>query len=203
MERQVLRGFLASVEVIPPLIVTFQFNPDTIADNKAVRYSDRNTELCGNAPGKVFTGGGDRTISFDLQLHGLERGTNRLNPLPLDNGISTELAKLRSFLYPKADAWTQLPSLFGGSQGRRVQAPPTCLFGFGTRVLECVVTAITVNETQFNSLLAPVRADVNVTLAVIEEDGHPLYEFDKQHRNTLAVLGLQNTRVTGPDWPPS
>lgn len=203
MQRQVLRGFIANVEVLPPLVVTFQFNPDSISDNKSVRYTDRNTELCGNAPGKVYTGGGERTISFDIQLHGLERGLDRINPLPLDNGISTELAKLRSFLYPKADAWAQLGSLFGGSEGRRVQSPPTCVFGFGTRVLECIVTAMTVTETQFNSLLAPVRADVSLTLSVIEEDGHPLYEFDKQHRNVLAALGLQNIRPVGPDWPPS
>lgn len=202
-ERQVLRGFLANIEVLPPLIVTFQFNPDSISDNKAVNYTDRNTELCGNAPGKVYTGGGERTITFDLQLHGLEKGANALNPLPVDNGISTELAKLRSFLYPKADAWAQLGSLLGGDQGRRVQAPPTCVFGFGTRVLECVLTGLTVTETQFNSALAPVRADVSVSLSVVEEDGHPLYEFDRQHRNVLALLGLQNIHVTGPAWPPS
>ena len=40
-ERQSLRGFLASVEVIPPLIVTFQFNPETIKDNKKVNYKIR------------------------------------------------------------------------------------------------------------------------------------------------------------------
>lgn len=203
MQRQVLRGFLANVDVLPPLIVTFQFNPDSISDNKAVRYADRDGGLCGNAPGKVYTGGGERTISFDLELHGLERGSNAINPLPLDNGVSTELAKLRSFLYPKADAWATLGSLFGGAEGRRLQAPPTCLFGFGTRILECVVTDMSVNETQFNSMLAPVRADVSVTLSVMEEESHPLYEFDKQHRNVLALLGLQNIRVTGPDWPPA
>ena len=202
-ERQVLRGFIANVEVLPPLIVTFQFNPASISDNKAVNYTDRNTELCGNAPGKVYIGGGERTITFDLQLHGLEKGANALNPLPVDNGVSTELAKLRSFLYPKADAWAQLGSLLGGAQGRRVQAPPTCVFGFGTRVLECVVTGLTVTETQFNSALAPVRADVSVSLSVVEEDGDPLYEFDRQHRNVLALLGLQNIHVTGPAWPPS
>lgn len=202
-ERQVLRGFIAAVDVIPPLIVTFQFNPDSIQDNKVVQYADRNSELCGAAPGKVYTGGGDRTISFDLTLHGLERGTNAINPLPLDNGVSTELAKLRSFLYPRGDAWAQLGSLLGGDQGRRVQSPPLCLFGFGAKILECVVTGLTVSETQFNSALAPVRAEVGVTLAVVEEDGNTLYEFDKQHRNVLAALGLQNTRVVGPDWPPS
>lgn len=195
-DRQVLRGFLANVDVLPPLIVTFQFNPASLTDNKAVNYSDRSTELCGNAPGKVYTGGGHRTISFDLKLHGLEQGSNALNPTPLDNGISTELAKLRSFLYPKADAWATLGGLLGGStEGVRLTAPPTCVFGFGLKVLECVVTDIRINETQFNSLLAPVRADVGITLVVIEEQGNALYEFDKQHRNVLAALGLQNIRL--------
>jgi hypothetical protein len=191
----VLRGFLANITVLPPLIVTFQYNPDSVSDNKAVNYADRAATLSGNAPGKVYTGGGHRTITFGLKLHGLEQGTNLLNPTPLDNGISTELAKLRSFLYPMADAWGTLSSLLGGaSSGKRLGAPPTCYFGFGTKILECVVTDIKITETQFNSLLAPVRADVTVTLDVIEDDANALYQLDKQHRNLLAALGLQNIR---------
>lgn len=196
MERkQVLRGFLANVDVIPPLIVTFQFNPSSISDNKVANYADRAATLSGNAPGKVYTGGGHRTITFDLKLHGLEQGTNTLNPTAIDNGVSTELAKLRSFLYPKADAWGTLSGLLGGAKGgRRLTAPPTCYFGFGTKILECVVTDLKITETQFNSMLAPVRADVTVTLDVIEDDGNALYQLDKQHRNLLAALGLQNIR---------
>lgn len=194
-ERQVLRGFLANVDVLPPLIVTFQFNPDRMSDNKAVKYADRNAELCGNSPGKVYTGGGDRTISFDIELHGLERGTNRINPTAVDNGISTELAKLRSFLYPKADAWATVSGMLGDGEGKRLTSPPTCVFGFGTKVLECVVTDLQVTETQFNSVLAPVRADVGVTLVVTEDKGNAFYELDKHHRNALAALGLQNISV--------
>lgn len=191
-ERQVIPGFIANIEVLPPLIVVFKFNPESISDNKAVNYADQEMDLSGNAPGKVYTGGGHRTISFDLKLHGLEQGMNTVNPLPVENGIATELAKLRSFLYPKGDAWAVLGSLFGSEDGRKLTAPPTCIFGFGTRILECVVTEITITETQFNSVLSPVRADVRVTLIVIEEEGHPLYEFDKQKRNVLAALGLQS-----------
>ncbi len=193
MERQVLRGFLANIDVIPPLIVTFQFNPETLSDNKAVKYVDRSDGLCGDAPGKEYTGGGDRTISFLIKLHGLEQGTNALNPSAVDNGISTELAKLRSFLYPKSDAWASWGALLGSEEGVRLSAPPTCIFGFGTKILECVVTQLTVTEAQFNSMLAPVRADVNITLAVVEKG--PLYELDKLHRNALAALGIQNVSI--------
>ena len=52
---------------------------------------------------------------------------------------------------------------------------------------------MTITEAQFNSMLAPVRADVNITLAVIEKGA--LYELDKQHRNILAALGIQNVSV--------
>lgn len=194
-ENQVLRGFLANITVLPPLIVTFQFNPTSISDNKTANYADRSTTLSGNSPGKVYTGGGHRTITFDLKLHGLEQGTNVLNPTAVDNGIATELAKLRSFLYPKADAWGTLGSLLGSSNGKRLAAPPTGFFGFGTRLLECVVTDIKITETQFNSRLAPVRADVTVTLDVIEDTGNALYQLDKQHRNILAAIGLQNIQI--------
>jgi hypothetical protein len=189
-ELQVLRGFIANVDVIPPLIFTFQYNPESVADNKKVQYVDRSTELCGNAPGKFYVGGGDRIISFSFKLHGLEQGLNAVNPTGVDNGISTELAKLRSFLYPKADAWATFSAAAPG--GMRLAAPPTCFFGFGTKILEGTITDMQINETQFNSSLAPVRADVTVTIAVDESTGNTLYEVDKQHRNLLAALGLQN-----------
>jgi len=192
-EKQVLRGFLANITVLPPLIVTFQFNPESVSDNKSVVYEDTQGDLC-TAPGKTYTGGGDRTITFDLKLHGMEQGTNKINPSGIDNGIQTELAKLRSFLYPMADAWGSLASLFGDpSEGKRLAAPPTCIFGFGTKILDCIVTDINITETQFNSTLAPVRADVRVTLAVVEDGA--FYEFDKQHRNVNAALGLANVSL--------
>lgn len=195
----VLRGFIANVDVLPPLIVTFQYNPGSISDNKTVNYSDVAADAVGNAPGKQFSSGGQRTITFSFKLHGLEQGTNALNPTPIDNGISTELAKLRSFLYPAANAWAIVGNLAGlvggGTVGQAVTSPPTCFFGFGTKILECYVTAIQINETQFNSALAPVRADVTITLAVMETNDNALYQLDTQHRNLLAALGLQNIRI--------
>ncbi len=187
-ERQVLRGFLANVEVEPPLVVTFRFNPSSIRDDKAVSYANRRDDLCSRAPQKEYTGGGDRTLSFVLELHGLERGSDRSNPAPLDNGISTELATLRSFLYAREDAWAD----GAATEGKRLSPPPACVFGFGSKILECLVTRLTVEETQFNSVLAPVRATVGVTLAVREEAGNALYELDRKRRNALVELGIQN-----------
>jgi len=192
-EKKVLRGFMANLDVMPPLILTFQFNPESVSDNKTVKYEDTQGDLC-TAPGKTYTGGGDRTITFDIKLHGMEQGTNKMLPTGLDNGISTELAKLRSFLYPLEGPFAALADLFGAaSEGKQLPPPPTCIFGFGMKILECIVTDIAITETQFNSFLAPVRADVKVTLAVIE-DGK-FYKLDKAHRTIQAALGLTNVSL--------
>jgi hypothetical protein len=185
IEKPYVHGFLAAVDVMPPLVVKFQYNPDSVIDNKEVKYAEGKASLSDDAPGKVYTGGGHRTISFTLQLHGLEQGTNLLNPLPDDNGISTELAKLRSFLYPKKDAWGTL----GVSEGKALSSPPTCIFGYGAKILECIVTDLAITEKQFNSALAPVRAEVKVTLTVIEAEENRLHKADRAHRNALAALG--------------
>ena len=211
-DKQVLRGFMANFDVLPPLILTFQFNPESVSDNKTVKYEDTQGDLC-TAPGKTYTGGGDRTITFDLKLHGMEQGTNKVLPTGLDNGISTELAKLRSFLYPLEDPFAALADLFGdASQGKRLTdlatAPPVRALlsaagkGGTLQYTEpdgpwlaayARVTGMgwgVVVEAPLAAILAPVRADVKVTLAVIE-DG-TLYKFDKAHRTIQAALGLAN-----------
>ena len=190
IERQLMRGFLASYKTFPPLVVAFKFNPETVSDTKAANYVDRDPDLGGNAPGKFYTGGGHRTISFDLKLHGLEQGNVIVSPSPIENGISIELAKLRSFMYPR---WDPFDSVSISAQGKRVTSPPTCIFGFGTKILECVITDMTISETQYNSVLAPVRADVRITLIVIEDEDNSFYQADKYRRKVLAAIGLLNT----------
>lgn len=200
LERQVLRGFMANMDVDPALVINFQYNPETIADNKTVNYVDQTPTICGSSPGKFYVGGGDRTIGFKFKLHGLEQGMDRFSPSPEDNGISTELAKLRSFLYPKSDAWSL--SSNAGSGGMRMSSPPRCLFGFGNRILEGTITQLQIEETQFNSVLAPVRAEVSVTFVVNESEGNAYHMADRKRRLDLAGRGMQNIPFPLPRIPP-
>jgi hypothetical protein len=187
----VVRGFLASLQVFPPLILHFQFNPASIRDNKEARLVPARREQTGNAPSRCYVGGGDRTIAFRFSLHGLE-------PHPTiqtgaNEGIAPELATLRSFLYPRSDALDLHREVMRATGGRALPAPPTCLFGFGPRLLECWVSSLDIDETQFSELLIPVRADVDITLTVIEEENNPFYQFD--HAQRLLFTGLQNVRA--------
>jgi Contractile injection system tube protein len=191
-EQQIVRGFFATLQVFPPLALEFQFNPDSIRDNKEVRFEPEMREL--GAPRQRYIGGGERTISFSFELHGFEQGADPDNPTGLENGIAPQLAVLRSFMYPRSDAFGDIQNLV--REGRAAIAPPTCIFGFGSRLLECWMTSLSITETQFNRYLVPVRADVEVTLSVIEEEANGFYQLDRVRRN-LAVTRKVVSDVTG------
>jgi hypothetical protein len=174
-DQYVQRGTLRAIDN-PAVAVVFQFNPVTLSDNKTAIYADRSVL---DVPGKVFTGAGPRTISFDLKLHGLE---------PNNGGIPVVLAKLRSFIYPVSDPWENVAD----QVGRVMRAPSTCVFTFGSRTLDCIVTDLKVTETQFNEDLETVQADVSITLQVIEGKDNTNYIADGDARRKLAkqTLGL-------------
>ncbi len=191
MDESVARGFLASLQVFPPLVLYFQFNPSTISDNKGSRLVPERAEQTGNAPERTYVGGDDRTISFRFSLHGNEpHPTIQTGGI---EGIEPQLATLRSFMYPRSDALDLHHEVMRAAGGRALPAPPTCIFGFGPRLLECWVTSLDIEETQFNELLVPTRADVSITLTVIEESNNAFYQLD--HARRLLAVGLQNVQV--------
>jgi hypothetical protein len=159
------RGALISVGVDPPIRVDFQYNPAQLTDKRVVTYATL------NAPGQVipfhqYSQGGDRTISFTVRVDGLGDG-------PVDperdstGGITPELNKYRAFLYPPtgrpiSDADASFLPLY--EPGRQFTEPPACRLQLGIRVIDCVVTELTITELLFNPHLCPIRADVALTL---------------------------------------
>lgn len=172
------RGFLVSVGLTPEILVEFQYNPTSLADKRGVTYSTL------NAPGllmpvRQYSQGGDRTLTFAVRLDGLVEGpSDRQIPIALDadGSITPELDKYRAFLYPQIDTWD---TAVGGSfvqlyaDTLQFTSPPRCLFGFGeSRLIECIVTEISITETLFNKKLAPLRADLSITLAELAPYGN-------------------------------
>jgi hypothetical protein len=171
-----IRGFLTSLDVAPPVSVAFQYNPQKIRDKRTVKYASL------EAPGilmpiKQYVNGGDRTISFTVRLD----STDALNvtSLPIltdpDGGLTPELNKYRAFMYPKTPLWITARGSFVPvfqRQGmlNQFESPPECLFGLGERLVRCIVTQVDVDELLFNARLAPLRADVTVTLTEVIAD---------------------------------
>lgn len=169
-----VRGFLSSVGVVPEILVEFQLNPTQLTDRRTVGYATLNGPAL-IMPVRQYSQGADRTLSFTVRVDGLLEGpADSLVPIARDpeGSIWPELNKYRAFLYPKTPRWldpvtrSSFAPLFDRTS--LFESPPLCRFGFGMgRVIDCVVTDVGITEQLFLPSLAPLRAEVSVTLVEI------------------------------------
>jgi Contractile injection system tube protein len=165
------RGFLWGIipdPGVPDILIEFQYNPTELSDKRAVSYATL------NAPGlllpvRQYSQGGDRTISFTVRIDGLFKGPAE-DQIPIDKdedgSIAPELNKYRALLWPRTRNWQDAGGSFVPLYTDTLQfaPPPDCIFGFGDRVIDCVVTDVGITEQLFSPQLAPLRAEVAVTL---------------------------------------
>jgi hypothetical protein len=167
-----VRGCLASVGVTPRILVRFQFNPTSLADKHAATYASL-TAPGALLPTRQYTTGGDRTLGFTVTVDGMSAHDLAGPDIALDagGGIGPELTKYRALTYPRTSDWQDASDRSDGFTGLYegqetvFAAPPEVLFGFGDQVISCLVTDVTITQTLFTAELAPLRADVAVSLA--------------------------------------
>lgn len=170
-EPEAIRGTLVSVDVDPQVKVVFQFNPVELKDQRAASYASIDAPGA-YAPVRQYTAGGERTISFTVTVDGLLDDGVAGPPIARDDdgGIGPELTKYRAFVHPRTSRWQEAADRPDGFTGLYDDAapvfvaPPTCRFGFGERVVDCVVTSVRITEQLFTRSLAPLRASIEVTL---------------------------------------
>lgn len=205
---------------IPPLILTFQFNPEKISRSRTNTFSaPGSTEA---AEGEGQTQGPvslrqfhqqhtDLTEIRDLQdvqvgeesITNLEirfDATDKMNEgdaIATQFGISPQLATLELMMYPKGESLLgeALSSLLGSSEGFSFtggEKPPMILFVWGRKkVLPVNITSITIEEQEFSPDLNPIRATVSVGLTVIEGKNVP-YLYSKAMKEAMSALNLAN-----------
>lgn len=170
--RRPVRGCLISIGVSPQIVVNFQFNPTNLADKRTASYAPLAAPGA-LLPSRQYTSGGDRTLSFTVTVDGMS--ADQLDDPRIDvdddGGIEPELTKYRALAYPRTPEWQNaaylsdgFTSLYAG-QDTVFTSPPQVRFGFGDRVIDCLVTELSITETLFTPTLAPLRADVAVTLS--------------------------------------
>lgn len=112
-------------------------------------------------------------------------------------GILPKLATLELMTYPKEESLIgqALGALLGSPGGfsfTRGSNPPMILFIWGyTRVLPVNINSMSITETEFNTILSPIRATVSVSLTVIEGKNIP-YTYSKLAKEAMSVLNLAN-----------
>lgn len=193
-----------------PDIVVFQYNPAELTRT----LTQKRAPTCGSGEptqAEVFRVDGPpaETITLKAEFDGddLAMDGNPITPLV---GVRPALGSLELLLYAK-DAQGSLGSLAaaaggllggGGGGGGTQQVPPdelpVVLFVWGPgRVLPVRLTAMTVRELEFDRLLNPIRAEVDMTLEILKRlpSDHPargVYDYTERQMRIVSRLQLAN-----------
>ena len=197
---RLVKGALVDVEVlsVPPLIVPFQFNPESIQrrlsaslrDPAARQGRDRHTPLGQSLGEGQNTLAQPETISLDIRLDAtdaLEAGSTQAARL----GVLPAMSALEMMITPRSQ------SMFGGVLGMSASfgfgdrdATPVLVFVWGRhRVYPVRLTELSINETEYSPDLSPIRVIATVSMQVL---GGPnaFNAFTVGQREVLAGLNL-------------
>lgn len=199
---------------LPPAIVVFQFNPTQLTRNRSLTFAV--PAAGGGASGQVTSlrafhkryedltelrdaqrvTVAEQTIGLEIRLDATD-ALDEGDAITQQFGILPRLSTLEAMVQPKEESLIgqALGALLGSSGGfsfTRSQNPPLVLFIWGrTRVLPVNINSMNVTETEFSTVLSPIRATVNVSLTVIEGTS-PFYLFSKAAQEAMSVLNLAN-----------
>ena len=207
-----LRGALIEygTDLIGPIpnVVIFQFNPESLS--RALQVPPRPT----GATQRETTQAGEKTfekITFKAHF-------SAANMLDEDKllarlfGIGPQLAALEKMVLPSAKLAGLLGAVIDKIAGAAAPpAPPAqpvprekyprILFIWGpTRVLPVTIDSMTIAEQEYDFMLNPVRAEVDITLSVIAIDqcsddvlAKGALEYSTLAKEAMAIANLANT----------
>jgi hypothetical protein len=207
-----LRGALIEygTDLIGPIpnVVIFQFNPESLS--RALQVPARPT----GATQRETSQAGERTferITFKAHF-------SAANALDDDKllarmfGIGPQLAALEKMVLPSSKIagaiGAVIDAIAGAVSGPQPAAQPIpresyprILFIWGlTRVLPVTIDAMTIGELEYDTLLNPLRAEVDLTLSVIAIDpcsddflAKGAMEYSTIAKEALAIANLANT----------
>lgn len=139
----------------------------------------------------------EETIAFDIRLDATDK-LSEGDPLAAAFGVLPQLATLELMVHPKSSSLlgAAVDALLGldeeGFSFAKRSNPPMILFIWGhKRVLPVNINSMNITETEFSTLLDPIRATVSVNLTVIE-GANPLYTYSKAVKEVSSVLNLAN-----------
>lgn len=188
---------------LPPLALIFDFNPQQISRSRTV------TIKTGNAPGARL--GFDFVSPLEaprasqgVELQGeqisvaiLLDATDKMNDGDATAGqfgIQPQIDTLRSMVEPKIQGpgGLQVLSSLAGGGGRAFEREETAsvlIFVWGLQFLPVFLTGVSQNESLHLPNLAPYRAEITLTMQVIESR-NPFSMAEKVRQTAMAALNV-------------
>ena len=210
-----LRGALIEYSGGPigpiPNVVIFQFNPESLA--RTLQIPQRPT----GATQRETTQAGEKTfekITFKAHFSAADM-LGEGSALAQLFGIGPQLAALEKMVSPSSkiagaigaaiDAIGDAVGLGGGDDAPAQPIPretyPRILFIWGaTRVLPVTIDSMSISELEYDAILNPLRAEVDITLSVIAVDecsddilAKGALEYSTIAKEAQAIANLANT----------
>lgn len=188
---------------LPPLALVFTFNPQEISRTRTV------TVKTGNAPGarggydfltpletaRVAQGVEMQAESFSITI--LLDATDKLNEadaIATVFGVQPQIDTLRAMAEPKTQGPGGLKVLsslgLGGARAfERQEVASVLVFAWGLQLLPVFLTGVTQKETLHLPNLMPYRAEMSLTMQVIESQ-NPFFIADKVRQTVGTGLNL-------------
>lgn len=191
-----------------PNIVVFQFNPTQVTRTPSLAQPPPVCDDSGTYDAMQQSCLPGETMSFSLRVDATEQ-LAQSNPLAATSGILPTLSALELLMVPKGSLSINLSSLLGGSAPSPYQFPPTklptVLFFWGPfRILPVAITSLSITETEYDTLLNPIRADVSVNLQVLipaqlagDTLANGAYKYSQGVKEVMAALNLANAAQIG------
>lgn len=164
---RLIKGALIGIDPFNPLasVVVFQYNPDTMTRRLEARAVSQEGE---RGEAMRLTGAPKETITLSIEIDATDQ-LEQANPLAVTMGLNPTLAALEMMLYPKAASVfiNDALSLIGTIEVIPIDGP-MILFVWGpTRVLPVRLTSFSITEEAYDPLLNPIRAKIELSLAVL------------------------------------
>lgn len=219
-----LRGALVeySGQFLGPLpnIVLFQFNPESISRTIRIPESAASGNSIANRPRREMHAAEappveEFTITAQFSAHDDLGAGGAASVVPHMFGVGPQLAALEKMVYPPATpgglvgaaigaAVDAIGSALGGAGAAPATRPvprvevPRLLFIWGpSRVLPVRIRSMTITEKQYDMLLNPIEAEVQLGLALTPDPpvtsdpiGHGAFLYTRMVKDTQAALNL-------------
>ena len=211
---RLMKGALIGLDPVNPLasIIVFQYNPDTMTRRLDARSTGGN-EWNDKSEAFRLTGPPRETITLNVELDATDQ-LEKSEILAVNAGVYPALSALEMLLYPKSDKVIRdtALALAGNIEIIPPEAPLTIFVWGPQRVLPVRPTGFSITEEEFDTLLNPIRAKVDLSLQVlsyadlkITNPGYSMFLAHQIAKETLAtsnvinsVRNIQNIRVPIP-----
>ncbi|MDX1342147.1 hypothetical protein [Reinekea sp. G2M2-21] len=186
---------------VPPLALVFDFNPQSISRSRTVTI--KTGDAPGNRTGYDFLSPLETSrvaqgvemaaegFSIDILLDATDK-MEKGDPIASQFGVQPQIDTLRSMVEPKAQGPFGVKTLSslgitGARAFERQETASVLIFAWGLQLLPVFLTGVSQREVLHLPNLMPYRAEINLTMQVIESN-NPFTMADKVRQTAMTAL---------------